>query len=246
MDNVFEYLKELSIRGSIPEKHKEYLRSLKKEGFEPSVIYDIGSSVLHWTSVAQEIWPKARIILFDAYDPVEFLYYGREYFIGVLSSEDNRTVKFYQNPLHPGGNSYYQEIGSSLSKDLFTEASAVIKPTSRLETIVKKYKLPLPDLIKIDVQGAERDVLLGAGMVLDRCQHLIVELQSTQYNKGAPLVGETFPFIESLGFKCIAPLFCNNGPDGDYDFVPDSPKTSPKTSPDASRESSRENSEEST
>jgi hypothetical protein len=37
--------------------------------------------------------------------------------------------------------------------------------------------------------------------------------------EGAPLVGETLPFIESLGFKCVAPRFSDNGSDADYGFI---------------------------
>ena len=50
-------------------------------------------------------------------------------------------------------------------------------------------------------------------------KHLIVELQHVIYNENAPVARETIPFIENIGFKCIAPLFCNNGPDGDYGFI---------------------------
>ena len=44
-------------------------------------------------------------------------------------------------------------------------------------------------------------------------------MQNKVYNEGAPLVDETLPFIEKLGFNCTAPLFCDNGPGGDYGFV---------------------------
>ncbi len=52
-----------------------------------------------------------------------------------------------------------------------------------------------------------------------RLQDLIIEMQHSQYNLGAPLAKDTQPYVESLGWKCVAPLFCNNGPDGDYHFV---------------------------
>ena len=48
---------------------------------------------------------------------------------------------------------------------------------------------------------------------------MIVELQHIEYNQGAFMTNESLPIIESLGWKCDAPLFQNNGPDGDYSFV---------------------------
>jgi len=50
----------------IPEDHIKYLKSLKANGFEPRVIYDIGSCILHWSKEARKIWPDAKIIAFDA------------------------------------------------------------------------------------------------------------------------------------------------------------------------------------
>jgi len=49
-------------------------------------------------------------------------------------------------------------------------------------------------------------------------RHLIVEMQHTEYNLGAPKVDTTLPFIESVGFRCVAPKFSDNGCDADYAF----------------------------
>ena len=80
----------------IPKDHIDYLISLKKSGFEPKVIYDIGCCVLHWSKVAKQIWPDAEIILFDAFDDAEFLYQasGHKYHIGVLGEIDGKIIKF--------------------------------------------------------------------------------------------------------------------------------------------------------
>ena len=86
-----------------------------------------------------------------------------------------------------------------------------------LDTIVKERNLPAPDLIKIDVQGAEIDVLKGATETLKSVTDLILEAQVVEYNKGAPLRDEVISYVESIGFKLVA-FFCNNGPDGDYHF----------------------------
>ncbi len=79
-------------------------------------------------------------------------------------------------------------------------------------------QFPLPDLIKMDVQGAEMDVLQGASEVLKTVKHVILELQTVEYNKGAPLKDTVIEYMDSIGFDCKG-LFSNNGPDGDYHFV---------------------------
>ena len=210
------------IENIIPENHVNYLKSLKDDGFEPKVIYDIGSCVLHWSKVARKIWPDAKIIAFDASTTVEFLYNKKhvdEYSIGILTDENDKEITFYQHDIHQGGNSYYKEVGGRDSSTLFNKNTANKRIGMTLDTIVSESEFPLPDLVKIDVQGAEKDVVKGGINTIKNCQHLIVEMQSEQYNEGAPLVGETLPYIESVGFDCKAPLFCNNGANGDYGFV---------------------------
>lgn len=213
-----KHLLELSDRRLLPNSHIQYLRYLKSTGFEPKVIYDIGSCVLHWTREAELIWPSAKYILFDAFEPTEFLYSGYDYHMGVLSDLDGDTVKFYQNDYNCGGNSYYRELGFD-NGAYFPADRYIMKPTTTLDSIVASRNFPKPDLIKIDVQGAELDIIKGAHQCIANAQHLIVEMQCVNYNDGAPQVGTTLPYIESLGWKCTAPLFSDNGPDGDYGFT---------------------------
>jgi len=194
--------------------HVKYLQKLKSEGLEPKVIYDIGSCVLHWTNEAKNIWTDAKYVLFDAFEPAEFLYEGYDYHIGVLS-DSNKTVEWWQNDMMPGGNSYYREIGRT---DFFTDGMSTVRPTKTLDEVVRERGFPKPDFIKIDVQGCELDILKGATETLKSVKDLVVELQHTEYNKGAPQVQESLPFIESLGFKCVTPMFAYNGPDADYHF----------------------------
>jgi len=222
MTDVKDHLRNLSKIDFIPNDHKNYLQKLKDNNFEPKVIYDIGSCVMHWTNVAKKVWPNATYVLFDAFDKVEFLYIEQnydKYHIGVLTDKDNKEVKFYQNSSQPTGNSYYKEIGcGAASERLFPENNYILKKGYTLDTIIQTYNFPQPDLIKIDTQGTEIDILKGATNVLKNTKHLIVELQKNNYNRDAPNVNISLPFIENLGFKCIAPLFCDNGADGDYGF----------------------------
>lgn len=224
MEKAQKHLERLSKKELICDDHINHLKKLKKSGVEPKVIYDIGSCVLHWTRAAQKIWPDAKVYLFDAFTTAEFLYKDYEYHIGVLSDIDNKIVKFYQNDEFPTGNSYYKEIGHTKSaknnaRILFNESHMTERVAMTLDTVVNQKGFPKPDLVKIDVQGSEKDVVAGGKSTLKNASHLIVEMQHAEYNKGAPLVTETLPFIEkTLDVVCTAPLFANNGPDGDYCF----------------------------
>jgi hypothetical protein len=95
----------------------------------------------------------------------------------------------------------------------------LVRSARTLDSVVKERAFPPPDMIKIDVQGAELDIVRGATEALSSANVLIVEMQCVNYNDGAPLVDETLPFIESLGWTCVARKFSDNGPDADYCFV---------------------------
>jgi len=221
MENTQNTLKNLSDMSPIPESHILYLKKLKEEfNFEPEVIYDIGACVLHWTNESLKIWPNSTYYLFEGMDSVGFLYdeIGFEYHLGVLSDVDNKELIFYQSNESPGGNSYYKEDSWATELHYGKDSERIVK-TITVDTVVKEKKFKLPDLVKIDVQGCEVDILKGMTETLKTCKHLIVELQHSQYNIGAPLNVESISFIESLGFELVTGLFTNNGPDGDYHFM---------------------------
>jgi FkbM family methyltransferase len=220
--NIETHLRDLAGKPLLPQAHFEYLNSLQQDhDVNPSVIYDIGASVLHWTSAAKKVWPNAQYIVFDAMDKVEFLYKerGLRYNIGVLSNQDGRIVEFYQNDEHPGGNSYYQENVdySPAAAQLFNESHRKTLVSSTLDNLAKNKGFPAPDFIKIDVQGAEMDVLQGAVETLKTVNNIILELQIVEYNKGAPLRDTVIEYMKQNGFELVK-QFCNNGPDGDYHF----------------------------
>lgn len=203
----------------IPQPHVDFLWRLKNEyKFIPKIVYDIGACKMEWTKEATNIWAHSRYYLVDAYAPFQTLYKQSDhaYAIALLSDVSDKNVKFYENENYPSGNSYYREV---YFKDTFPENRYTLKNTITLDKLVKKHGWAKPDLIKIDVQGAEMDVLKGATEIIGCVKYLIVEMQSEEYNKGAPRANETLKYIETLGFKCIAHKFSDNGPDADYCFV---------------------------
>jgi FkbM family methyltransferase len=219
--SVESRLRELGGQRLLPRDHVNYLASLAASGFQPKVIYDIGSCVLHWTNEARQIWPSAKIYLFEAMSSCEFLYRenGYEYQMGVLSSQDGVEIDFWQNEEHPGGNSYYREntAVNPQADQYFNERHRRRLISRSLDSVVKERGFSAPDLLKMDVQGAELDILKGATELIKSVNDVILELQVVEYNKGAPLRDEVINYMNQLGFDCLG-LFCNNGPDGDYHF----------------------------
>lgn len=210
----------------LPQTTVEYLYKMKYEqSVFPGVIYDIGACVLHWTNEAVKVWPDKKFYCFEAMPETAFLYnkpYIYGYHNGVLSNVDGGKTSFYQNTYHPGGNSYYKENVdvNPQAEEYFNESHRIEYPTRTLDSVAAEKGFPIPDLIKMDVQGAEMDILMGAESCLTHAQHLILELQVVEYNKGAPLVHTVKDYLSSVGFEMVGDgPFTNAGPDGDYHFI---------------------------
>lgn len=207
----------------LPRQHSEYLRKMKSGGVKPRVIYDVGSNVLHWMREAKITWPHAAYFAFEAMHEVAPIYDEEriQYHLGVLSDRDDREVRFYVSPEHPSGNSYYRENSKvNLGADrYFLDSNARTLRTTTLDTVACNNGWPLPDLIKMDVQGAEMDVLKGAQNCLRTCSDVILELQTVEYNCGAPLRHEVIAYMEAHGFTLEGGPFYSGVYDGDYHFT---------------------------
>lgn len=219
-------LRELHDMPLLPQAHVDYLCKMKQDGVEPKVIYDIGACVLHWTNPAKAVWPDAKIIPIEAMEEVAELYHekGFDTWVTCLLSDVEEEVEFYQNLEHPGGNSLFKENKelSPMADQLFPEENKVKRKTHTLDDIVDTMGLPKPDLIKMDIQGAELKALKGATKTLENCNHLILELQHKDYNFGAPKAQEVIDYLKSIGFEMVGNgMFCgsNLGVDGDYHFI---------------------------
>jgi FkbM family methyltransferase len=196
----------------IPKEHIDYLYHMN---IDPKVVYDLGASVLHWAREAKTVWPSSDIILFEAMQEVKNLYENhgyKKYSLGVVSDIDGKKVKFYQKLHDPGGNSYYKE-----NTNFFQEEHVIEKISMTLDTLMEINKFPLPDLIKMDIQGAEMDVLRGAKQCLTSCKDVILELQHVEYNIGAPNRDKVIQYMDELGFDLISNFTLTNV-DGDYHF----------------------------
>jgi FkbM family methyltransferase len=182
--------------------HRNALTRLRSLGFAPGVIYDIGAYRGGWTHLASEVFPQAQFVLFEANrdHAVALAATRRRHVMAALGAEDGGARVFH-----------VPRQGDVTGASLFVENTAHYADenlqvrkveTARLDTLVVREMLPPPDLIKIDVQGAELEVLAGAAETLRGASALIVEVSFVDYNKGGPLVADVIGAVDRLGFKC--------------------------------------------
>lgn len=181
----------------IPVKYDVFstLTRLRELQFNPAIVIDVGAHEGLWSSKVAEIFPDATYKLFEPlYSKklsIENVMRGTafELYSVLLSGKSGQMVTFYE-----------METGSSI----YAENSRISRTTSERSTeILDDFFISnseVPILLKIDVQGAEIDVLKGARNVLEHVEIIIIEISFLQYNKNAPYAHEVISFLAERSF----------------------------------------------
>lgn len=177
------------------------LRLLKCMGFEPAHVLDLGANRGTWTREHLEVFQAARFVLLDG---TAYWRWWRALFgtgqvngtVAVLGSEQ-RQVPWYASRVFKTGNSVFKE-----TTHFFAGIAAKRRFSHRLDNLLAARRWPLHfELVKMDLQGAELDVLRGAPTVLAHAQVLLLELPfAAVYNAGAPSFADYVAFLDGAGF----------------------------------------------
>lgn len=175
------------------------LMRLKKNGFYPSAILDIGAYEGEWSRLASKVWSGTTVWMFEAQKEKKVILekvvgdlQNVKFTNALLGSQDKEDVTFY---VMETGSSIYAEQTSAPRKSIKSKMQ-------KLDTIIEMHRFALGGnlLIKIDVQGAELDVIRGAAATLIGCEFLLLECSVVEYNERAPLLLDTLKELHELGY----------------------------------------------
>lgn len=165
----------------------------------PSVIYDIGANDGSWTRGAKQVFPNAHYEQFEANQQHQAP--GRHM---VLLGDAEKEVPFFKAVgASAGANtgaSIYLEVTHHYTPGKYTSETLRMVP---LDVYAVRNNLPQPDLLKLDVQGAELDVLRGAQTILRNTRYVLMEAALHRWNKDAPMIEEIVAFMASNGFELV-------------------------------------------
>jgi FkbM family methyltransferase len=98
---------------------------------------------------------------------------------------------------------------SALQKDILPQtahSNQIHVQVKRLDDFLFQIPITAPVLLKLDVQGFEKEVLKGAMNSLRQIDYLLFETSFVPMYDGEPLFDEMHNFVKDLGFEFIAPV----------------------------------------
>lgn len=169
---------------------------LKRKGFMPDRIIDVGAYEGSWTRLVRSVFDKVPVTMIEAQDGKKPLLDAvcREIsdtsvVSALLGSTGGATVTFYE-----------METGSSTRPENSNVArEEAIMTTRTLDDVIDVSGTAL--FLKIDVQGSELDVLSAGQKTLSRCEVVQLETALLPYNEGAPQMIEVLIQMEEWGFS---------------------------------------------
>ena len=181
---------------------KQFFKKLARRGFDPRIIVDVGANYGGWSRAAKSVFKDARFFLIEPQEEMRpFLDRfcrqtpGSKWFFagaGAASGELSLTI-------------WHDLQGSAF---LSTEIHAMtpykrqrLIPIVTLDGLIAAGEFPVPDLIKIDVQGFELEVLRGSLGCLGRSELLVVETSFFHPLGERPSYYRVVELMEAYGYR---------------------------------------------
>ena len=191
-----KYKRGLKEKIGVPSLHWS-LQNLKKKNFNPSTVLDIGAYEGYWTIDLLEVFPQARVLMVEAQKikapflgKIKLKYPNTDYAISLLSSANGDDKYFCEN-----------ETASHIRETPADDLPCYIINTKTLDSLLLEKQFPMPDFIKLDVQGHEMEILKGATSALLHAEVCLLEISIFDFGDGTPLLLNMLNFMDTKNFR---------------------------------------------
>ncbi|MGE5538440.1 MAG: FkbM family methyltransferase [Gemmatimonas sp.] len=212
------------MKGSMLVGHRLFRRGLRQgvaaaiehrgalRGLKPLMIVDVGANVGQFALLCRSLYPQARIYAFEplaqAADTFSRLFAGDDKVTLIRSAVGNRRGDVAIHLSRRLDSSSLLPISPTMTEAFpgTDEVGHAIVPIAPLPEMLSSKDIAEPALLKIDVQGAELEVLRGCGELLQRFSDICVELSFVELYTGQSLCHEVIAYLAQRGFA-IASIY---------------------------------------
>lgn len=180
-------------------------------GFRPSIIFDVGARDGKESIEFSLKFPEARVVAFECHPDLlprcrtALAGHPRIELAPFAVSKRSGTIAFYpidharsrvKSPDgNPGASSILRASGKYPSES-YVQSETVVS-SIRLDDFCDRNQISHPDLIWMDIQGAELEALQSLGARLDRAAMMHIEVEFMEIYSGQPLFRDIRAFLRA-------------------------------------------------
>ena len=172
----------------------------KNRGFTPATVIDGGAAHGNWSRECSTIFPDAQYLLIEPLAEYEkdlqevTRIIKRATVVPIVLKSESGAVPFNVHPDLEGSSLFMEQGGVEVN------GLARTLPAETLDVIVREQVTSGPYFLKLDVQGAELEVLRGAEETLKNTEYVILETSLFAAYDNVPLLHSVIAFMAERGF----------------------------------------------
>lgn len=184
--------KRLGVYLGVPDL-RQSLMQLRRFGFSPKTVIDVGAFHGDWTRICLEVFPKTEITCVEPQEQAQSI------LSEVASAHTNvRVIQTLLGKEASDSVPFAEEgPGSSVLRNGLKRSR---RPMTTLDNLIETGVSNPPQLVKLDVQGYEIEVLEGYTRYFHSCEVIQCELSLLPLVTDAPLLDDVVSYMRQRDF----------------------------------------------
>ena len=173
---------------------------LKKSGFTPSLIVDIGANRGTWSRLWKREFPKAKFILIEPQfwlkEYLHDLLDDKAIFLPIGVGSKDGSFKFTINSDRDDSSTF----ACTDDEAMLLGFKQIDVPVKTINTIIAEAGHHIPDIVKIDAEGLDLEVLDGASKLIGKTEIFLVEASINSRFKNTE-IATVINYMDNLGYR---------------------------------------------